>query len=366
VFENCFKLKVLMLLILILLISCNKKSEINKNYTIQLQVGNNNYEIPLSTIPIKQKKTTRIWKKVKTELAFTLGGLKDTLLYSPTIVKTDNKGNIYILDPPAFSVKKFNKKGIYLESFGKKGRGPGEFISPFRFDVTLDGKVAVLDVSQNKCTFFINGRYFSINIKYNPFEICFLSTSEFAILQVINALDHSPIMKYDYLKKDITEYANILLTKKLKDLNLGALPFLQGEILNNNGDLIYIPKYLNFFSIYSKDGKTIKAYKTIDQTDLPYVKKKSFRVTRFKLPGKFISSLSASVVKNFLIIISNKGMKINKVCVADFYSNNTGEYKFSIKIPFIKKFGKIYFSEDRIFFNQPDGSIVVLNYEIES
>lgn len=42
----------------------------------------------------------------------------------------DDKKNIYVLDRREKTVRKFNPIGEYLESFGREGQGPGEFIDP--------------------------------------------------------------------------------------------------------------------------------------------------------------------------------------------------------------------------------------------
>jgi len=46
-------------------------------------------------------------------------------------VKVDRDGNIYVLDGKAGRIQKYDKKGTYLQTIGKKGQGPGEFQMPF-------------------------------------------------------------------------------------------------------------------------------------------------------------------------------------------------------------------------------------------
>lgn len=46
-------------------------------------------------------------------------------------VKADRDGNIYVLDGKAGRIQKYDKKGTYLQTIGKKGQGPGEFQMPF-------------------------------------------------------------------------------------------------------------------------------------------------------------------------------------------------------------------------------------------
>jgi len=46
-------------------------------------------------------------------------------------VKADSDGNICALDGKAGRIQKYDKKGTYLRTIGKKGQGPGEFQMPF-------------------------------------------------------------------------------------------------------------------------------------------------------------------------------------------------------------------------------------------
>ena len=46
-------------------------------------------------------------------------------------VKADRDGNVYVLDGKAGRIQKYDKKGTYLQTIGKKGQGPGEFQMPF-------------------------------------------------------------------------------------------------------------------------------------------------------------------------------------------------------------------------------------------
>lgn len=49
----------------------------------------------------------------------------------PYIKGIDKEGNIYILDEANFRITKYDSSGKYLFSFGRKGQGPGEFLSVF-------------------------------------------------------------------------------------------------------------------------------------------------------------------------------------------------------------------------------------------
>jgi hypothetical protein len=51
--------------------------------------------------------------------------------YNFARVTADSEENIYVLDGENCRIQKFDKNGIYLQSIGKKGQGPGEFDRPW-------------------------------------------------------------------------------------------------------------------------------------------------------------------------------------------------------------------------------------------
>lgn len=67
---------------------------------------------------------------------------------------TDSKGNIYITDSEAMKIWVFDNKGNFQQSIGRRGRGPGEFISlDFAF-ISNKNEIFVPDPYQFKVTKF--------------------------------------------------------------------------------------------------------------------------------------------------------------------------------------------------------------------
>jgi len=61
-----------------------------------------------------------------------------------TDVKTDDEGNIYVCDVRGARIQKYDENGVYLQTIGKKGQGPGEFEMPF--DLFVQPKTGLLFV----------------------------------------------------------------------------------------------------------------------------------------------------------------------------------------------------------------------------
>ncbi len=88
-------------------------------------------------------------ERITLEFVQKIGDLNTTderyQLYRPSDVDVDDDGNILILDSGNYRVKKYDKDGRYLSSFGEKGNGPGEFLGATRLAVFPDGDILIND-----------------------------------------------------------------------------------------------------------------------------------------------------------------------------------------------------------------------------
>ncbi|MCF6246557.1 MAG: NHL repeat-containing protein [Desulfobacula sp.] len=69
-------------------------------------------------------------------------------LNEPSDVAVSPRGLIYIVDGVNNKIKIFSSSGKFISSFGKKGKGPGQFLYPLGIDIDQTGKVFIAD-SQN-------------------------------------------------------------------------------------------------------------------------------------------------------------------------------------------------------------------------
>ncbi len=63
-------------------------------------------------------------------------------------------GDIAILDIQKLCILFYSPEGEYIQTVGREGSGPGEFLMPASFTFTSDGGIAVSDVMAGKVTFF--------------------------------------------------------------------------------------------------------------------------------------------------------------------------------------------------------------------
>ncbi len=95
---------------------------------------------------------------IKIELIRTIGDidtLDENLAFNmPSDIVQDDAGNIYILDSGNCRIQKFDPEGKFLDSFGRKGQGPGEFNSPASLDIDAEGDLLVSDPRSRKIQIF--------------------------------------------------------------------------------------------------------------------------------------------------------------------------------------------------------------------
>ncbi|MBM3310700.1 MAG: 6-bladed beta-propeller [Candidatus Aminicenantes bacterium] len=71
----------------------------------------------------------------------------------PSDVVIDAGQNIYILDSGNHRIQKFDFKGEFIGTIGRKGQGPGEFDYPRSIDIDGDGNLLVCDSGLRKAIF---------------------------------------------------------------------------------------------------------------------------------------------------------------------------------------------------------------------
>ncbi len=154
-------LQSIIFLLTLLFYSCDSREDQTNNLSqnsnpdeyekIDVKMGAKIEKISLNYKVYPQLKAERNFIDIQTKRLFKIGGIDDTIFYAATIIRSDNSGNVYVLDMGGCSVNKFNNEGELIRMYGRKGRGPREFISPFRIDILNNGKLLVLDINLRKC-----------------------------------------------------------------------------------------------------------------------------------------------------------------------------------------------------------------------
>ncbi len=71
---------------------------------------------------------------------------EEYMFYRIGDIAVDSQNNIYVLDGGNYRIQKFDKDGNYLQTIGRKGQGPGEFMMPFNLFLDERGNIYVMEL----------------------------------------------------------------------------------------------------------------------------------------------------------------------------------------------------------------------------
>lgn len=186
----------------------------------------------------------------------------------PSDIAIDSKNDIYIVDSHNHRILKFNSNGNFILSFGRQGKGHGEFLYPQSMAIDQFDNIFVSDLNNNRIQFFspVGEHYFSFsrngskeNIESPTVLACGKDNSlftGFAFDAKVLTFKYHPVSqteRYDLKEKISTSTANSL--------------FFRGNIFNRDRNWTKaIEKYEKALSIISTDAK-----KTVFRLPLSYL-----------------------------------------------------------------------------------------------
>lgn len=87
-----------------------------------------------------------------------LNGPEEYLFGSIRSIAVDDDGTVHVLDLQAQHVRVFDSLGVYVETLGRRGEGPGEFTEAEAIATLPDGRLAVRDPENQRVTVFGPGQ----------------------------------------------------------------------------------------------------------------------------------------------------------------------------------------------------------------
>lgn len=126
---------------------CKPEEEVTKIMENGIEVIVNRLE------PYKIKKASTEMQLQK-ELSIDTENFKDEDIISIRSIEADSVENIYILDDMLRKIIIFDKKGNFLGTIGREGKGPGEFQMPVNLIINSKDEIIVFDSLNHKFSFF--------------------------------------------------------------------------------------------------------------------------------------------------------------------------------------------------------------------
>lgn len=83
-------------------------------------------------------------------------------------IAVDDDRNVYVFDRQAHHVRVYDSEGVYVETLGRRGEGPGEFANAEAIAVLPDGRLVVRDIGNRRIQLFGPGDGETEQWGYNP------------------------------------------------------------------------------------------------------------------------------------------------------------------------------------------------------
>jgi len=202
----------LMFLLYTLIIACGNTDEF---YTVEMVDGVQNVH---NNMPLWGDEP-----KLELEFVQKIGGLDVTdenyLLFRPTDVAVDSKGDVFVLDAGNNRIQKYSSDGEFLLSFGNEGQGPGELINPSTIEFNINGDIYISNTGNLRIEVYDSQGNVKNSLKPGPYiqNFLLLSSGEF----VINS--------------NISKVLNVETNEQFYEL-IKSEPYLL-EIYSKDGDL---------------------------------------------------------------------------------------------------------------------------------
>lgn len=182
------------------------------------------------------------WKRIEnlpeTQVIGQLDGPRERVFGQITDIAVRNDGAIMVLDGRAGSVKVFRGNGSFIESIGRPGRGPGEFLDPTAIAISDNSnELFVIDKARLVSVFeLVEGSYrFSKRWRFPsaPNQVCVSGTS--VVVSMLTSDFSSPIRVFDRSGSELAQIPASYFSPKApiqREAN-------RGELLCGIGSIFY-------------------------------------------------------------------------------------------------------------------------------
>lgn len=155
----------------------------------------------------------------------------EVVLNRPIFLHLDSQGLIYVMDWGDTNIKVFDPSGKQVRAIGKKGQGPGEFVTPAYFKIGQNNRIVLLDSRQHRISLLnIDGSYlsgfriegFCDEIDVDANNRIYLSEIDFPEVKIFNTNQlierHKTIFRFDEFGKNRFDFGIHRAYKQLRKI----------------------------------------------------------------------------------------------------------------------------------------------------
>jgi len=214
---------------------------------------------------------------VNLKLLEKFGGLDvpvDQFFDTPVDLSVDNDGKIYVLDSRDNNIKVFKEDGIFVQTIGREGSGPGEFNLPWIMDI-IGNEIYVADCNNRRVQVLTkSGQYqrsfrlpleFGSGMAFDSKGILYLNTKGFRSSKLISIYDNQGNLLNEVgdIEGDPFDFYDMVQIKN--QIKKGDLPdSFKNDLLitvDRKGDIFAVHRALNKFKKFSAEGKELAEVK---------------------------------------------------------------------------------------------------------
>lgn len=288
-----------------------------------------NAKTPLSVAPDlvielqEQQADARRWRETEVDSLLRLGETDAELLRPLQVVASET--GLFVVDFGDWSIKQFDWSGQYVQAYGSRGSGPGEFVNPT--DVSVAGEtVWVADGSARRLTRFEGDTVETTAMEAGAVRVA--PTSDTSAFVMTNTPTGDGLFMLVENDEVVSTFGQIVENQPRNAIAL------DGRLASDGENMFYSSFYGGFILSYDKNGDLRFAVKTFNHTPLPEVQEteqRGARIRRIQDEDKEFVNAEMSIDENGIHLFSIKGTLEESALVIDTYSLEDGSYKYSTK-----------------------------------
>jgi hypothetical protein len=289
---------------------------------------------PDAPAPVAQESGKRVWRTEPFARIAAVAAGEGQPLQLPTLLRTDERGDVYVLDSGDLHVKKLAADGRVAAAYGAADLG-----NPTDFAVASDGEVWVVEPDQKRITVFspVGAVARRIDLDERPMRLGLDGPGGFVSTWMAGS--EGLFHHYSRTGERAGSFA-ALFPERLQN----ALA-LDGWLVPTGADsFVYLFRNAGLLAAFTTDGRPLFFRRTIEPVPLPEVRIDVAGVQSVPREAP-LASISGSTVVGELWVLSAEGRGER---VLDVYDAGTGTYRYSVAPP-EKDARYVVVTADRLF-----------------